>query len=286
MLFGGGKQACDDITNSTTCANPNLNYMDTYNQVAFVLYQFTFGSDLFSRDSLNRIDPIMTDLLMGSFLGLTSLLMINIFIAMLTATFNTVHESSKAYFLLQRASEILQFQYMLSDTYMFKHYTSLKNDIQEDRFTIDLIRDDFMQSIIPLKESIALTKREIKNFKKKLKVKNFNYLNNNFSKHPNLSKMSSIASDAADYINQQMMNSESETAAATASEAQSIQELRNELGKLKSNVSKLLKKEQNESKSFFFIILFLLRRSFINWYFILFYFFFREKNFLCFGYKK
>jgi hypothetical protein len=60
---------------------------------------------------MNSIDNVMTDFLIGLYLGLTTLLMINIFIALLTTTFNRVYDKSRAYFLLQRAIEILNFEH-------------------------------------------------------------------------------------------------------------------------------------------------------------------------------
>ena len=56
---------------------------------------------------MNSIDNVMTDFLIGLYIGLTTLLMVNIFIALLTTTFNRVYESSRAYFLLQRSIESL-----------------------------------------------------------------------------------------------------------------------------------------------------------------------------------
>jgi hypothetical protein len=60
---------------------------------------------------MNYIDNVMTDFLIGLYIGLTALLMVNIFIALLTATFNRVYDKSRAYFLLQRAIELLNFEY-------------------------------------------------------------------------------------------------------------------------------------------------------------------------------
>ena len=57
-----------------------------------------------------KIDNVMTDFLIALYLGLTTLLMVNIFIALLTTTFNRVYDASRAYFLLQRSIEILDFE--------------------------------------------------------------------------------------------------------------------------------------------------------------------------------
>lgn len=60
---------------------------------------------------MNYFDNVMTDFLIGLYIGLTALLMVNIFIALLTTTFKRVYDKSRAYFLLQRSIEILNFEY-------------------------------------------------------------------------------------------------------------------------------------------------------------------------------
>ena len=53
------------------------------------------------------VDPIMTYILIGLFTGIFSLLLVNIFIALLSSTFERVQHSAKAYFLLLRAQRLI-----------------------------------------------------------------------------------------------------------------------------------------------------------------------------------
>lgn len=241
MLYGGDKKACDDITNSTTCVEVNAKNMNAYNIIAFSLYQFTFGSDIFSRVELNQLDPIMTDLLMGTFLGLTALLMVNIFIAMLTTTFNRVHVSSKAYFLLQRASEILQLQYFLSDSYLFVHFASLDRDIEEDRYTFRLNKENLIEKLEPLKESIANTKTEIEQIRSKL---------------DNLdAKAKEVASQAINEQQQEQQQQKSngyEQYEIVGNDESELGQIKIEIKELESLIFKLVEKKRLESKLYNF----------------------------------
>ena len=54
-----------------------------------------------------NVDPIMTYILIGLFTGIFSLLLVNIFIALLSSTFERVQHSAKAYFLLLRAQRLI-----------------------------------------------------------------------------------------------------------------------------------------------------------------------------------
>lgn len=110
---------------------------------------------------MNTLDPIMTDILMGLYLGLTTLLLINIFIALLTSTFNRVHDSSKAYFLLQRAMEILQIENMLTNARLHRHYRSLQREFTDDHFTFNMNKQNMMDKLEPVRESLNTIRSEI-----------------------------------------------------------------------------------------------------------------------------
>lgn len=71
---------------------------------------------------MNLIDPIMYPILTGTYIGLTTLLLINIFIAMLSSTFQRLYDNSKANMLLQRAIEIVSIEQILSYSQRLKNY--------------------------------------------------------------------------------------------------------------------------------------------------------------------
>jgi hypothetical protein len=77
----------DKPENVTACEVINIENMYTYNKALYILWIFTFGRDFDQRNDMNQIDPLMTDILIGVFVGVFVLLLVNIFIALLTSTF-------------------------------------------------------------------------------------------------------------------------------------------------------------------------------------------------------
>lgn len=63
----------------------------------------------------------------GTYMGVTGLILVNLFIALLTATFNSIHDASKAQLLLQRAIECLGIERKMSERKRRKHLNYLKN---------------------------------------------------------------------------------------------------------------------------------------------------------------
>ena len=68
----------------------------------------------------NEIDIEITVFIFGLYIGITTLILINIFIAKLTSTFERVRTSSKSLFLLERAKEILIFENILCESSRIK----------------------------------------------------------------------------------------------------------------------------------------------------------------------
>ena len=81
-----------------------------------------------------QIDNIMTDVLLGVYLAITALIMVNILIALLTATFNEVHVSSRAHFLLQRAIEVILIENKLSQVARYKHLKKLQKSYIDNSY--------------------------------------------------------------------------------------------------------------------------------------------------------
>jgi hypothetical protein len=81
----------------------------------------------FNQKNMKKVDDEFTDPLLGVYIGTTSLVLINIFIGLLTATFNYVHDSSQAQLLLSRASEVLVIEHKMKEKKHYKHLKRLKN---------------------------------------------------------------------------------------------------------------------------------------------------------------
>jgi hypothetical protein len=77
---------------------------------------------------MNSIDSIMYPILTGTYLGLTTLLLVNIFIAMLSTTFQRLYDNSKANMLLQRAIEIVSIEQILSYNHRMNNYKKFTKD--------------------------------------------------------------------------------------------------------------------------------------------------------------
>jgi hypothetical protein len=84
---------------------------------------------------------------------LTTLITINIFIALLSFTFNRIHDSSRAYFLLQRASEIVRIENRQTNEKKHKHYTELKGKYV-DKTHFSNFKEDGLDRVEPIEQNI------------------------------------------------------------------------------------------------------------------------------------
>jgi hypothetical protein len=119
---------------------------------------------------LNILDPIMTNILIGAYIGVTTLLLVNIFIALLTSTFTRVHDSSKAFFVLQRAIEVINRENRPSflDT-RYKHLCELKKDFVDNHYSVTgEFKSSLSQKLDPVKDSMKDLKEEIDGLYEKL----------------------------------------------------------------------------------------------------------------------
>ena len=74
----------------------------------------------------------MSDILVGLYVGIVLLTLVNIFIAMLSSTFERVRHSAKAYFLMQRAVIILTVELQLTEKRRIKLLNRLNKRHEED----------------------------------------------------------------------------------------------------------------------------------------------------------
>lgn len=183
MIFGYSG-LCEDGS-SVDIATENctgLTRLSAYNDVMFTLYAATFGIDLYDRDviycliltltqnklkfllkQMVKTDETMTYILLGSYIGITTLVMVNIIIALLTTTFNSVHESSKAHFVLQRATEVIHIENNLSIKRRINHLYEIQENYKDSSSHNPLkvgAPDD--QESDPVKDSLKETQENIK----------------------------------------------------------------------------------------------------------------------------
>ena len=103
---------------------------------------------------MKQVDDAFTDPLLGFYIGTTSLVLVNIFIGLLTATFNYVHDSSKAQLLLSRASEVLDIEHKMKEKRHYKHLIRLNNS-SLGKMHLQTETEFRFSSMEPVKENIS-----------------------------------------------------------------------------------------------------------------------------------
>ncbi|CAF0738544.1 unnamed protein product [Brachionus calyciflorus] len=110
MLFGNGLTIdCDSATQTCSAENKTvISGMEDYNKAAFFLFTAALGAGDIPYEQFNELDDKISNFIVGVYIGLTALIMVNIFIALLSSTFERVHDFSKGVFLIERAKKIIQ----------------------------------------------------------------------------------------------------------------------------------------------------------------------------------
>ncbi|XP_065843488.1 transient receptor potential cation channel subfamily V member 5-like isoform X2 [Oscarella lobularis] len=85
----------------------------TVSRALFSLYRITLV-DEYSYNEMRAEDSIMADILVGTFLALAAVISLNLFIALMSDSFQRVYDNSKANAVMQRASIILSLEEKLS----------------------------------------------------------------------------------------------------------------------------------------------------------------------------
>nr|XP_039272918.1 transient receptor potential channel pyrexia-like isoform X2 [Styela clava] len=92
---------------------PSIQSMSTVDQMLFSLYRITLV-DEYEYDQMHAYDVVMTYILCGTFLGISAILCINLFIALLSDTFQRVYDNANANAVMQQAIQILSIEENLS----------------------------------------------------------------------------------------------------------------------------------------------------------------------------
>ncbi|XP_069813214.1 transient receptor potential channel pyrexia-like isoform X2 [Dendropsophus ebraccatus] len=97
--------------------------MATVPQMLFTIFRITLVDD-YNFDDMYAIDPVMAYILCGTFLGVSSILCINLLIALLADTFQRVYDNATANAVMQQATMLLQIEENLSkkNKSKFEHY--------------------------------------------------------------------------------------------------------------------------------------------------------------------
>ena len=133
---------------------------------------------------MNDADDVMTDILMGTYMGVTGLILVNLFIALLTATFNSIHDASKAQLLLQRGMECLGIERKMSDRKLKKHLNFLKDpSIGKINYLTKFVsKNSHSKKITKIEKVIQDVDSKTSNLEKNFKeLKDHNAFNSDFS---------------------------------------------------------------------------------------------------------
>lgn len=115
ILFGGPKNA--RIMESAQ--QPIQGWKD-FNDLMYSVWQLTYVGN-FPWDSLISVDRFMAQLLCGSYIAVSGIVLLNLFIALMSDTFQRVHDNAKANAAMQRASTILSLEESMSRSGREKH---------------------------------------------------------------------------------------------------------------------------------------------------------------------
>ncbi|KAF7221355.1 transient receptor potential channel pyrexia [Nothobranchius furzeri] len=115
--------------------------MQSVSGLLYSLYRITLV-DEYEYAAMVAVDGVMAPLLCGTFLAASSILCVNLLIALLTDTFQRVHDNSKANAMMQQAAVILQVEDSMprlrsfyDDQYISKHCSPLADDC--DNITVN-----------------------------------------------------------------------------------------------------------------------------------------------------
>ncbi|XP_078318077.1 uncharacterized protein LOC111118347 isoform X2 [Crassostrea virginica] len=96
MIFGGSKK------DYNTSEEVSISGYGSFYDVFYSLFRLTLVDD-YDFDSMEKVDPIMAKILVGSWLGLSAVLCLNLFIALLSDTFQRVYDNAQANAVMQKA---------------------------------------------------------------------------------------------------------------------------------------------------------------------------------------
>ncbi|KAL5020929.1 hypothetical protein ScPMuIL_000084 [Solemya velum] len=152
MIFGGTKLIYE---NSNTAS---VSGFGNFGEVFFTLFRLTLVDD-YDFDNMQLVDSFMAYLLVGTWLALSAILCLNLFIALLSETFQRVYDNAQANAVMQKAITILSVWEKLSKNqqkdfygYISKHCSPLTEDYDDD--VTDGAEEDLKKVTVQIKEQL------------------------------------------------------------------------------------------------------------------------------------
>lgn len=132
--------------------------MQSVSGLLYSLYRITL-MDEYEYAAMVAVDDVMAPLLCGTFLAASSILCVNLLIALLTDTFQRVHDNSQANAMMQQAAVILQVEDSMpllhcfyDDKYISNHCSPLAEPYDNDITTNPHYHDEMGHITIQIKE--------------------------------------------------------------------------------------------------------------------------------------
>ncbi|XP_060608623.1 uncharacterized protein LOC132760627 isoform X3 [Ruditapes philippinarum] len=107
MIFGGNKYP-EGTAGQANRTELTVDGFINFNEAMFSLWRMTLV-DEYAYDEMKAIDPIMADILVGTWLFLSAVLCLNLLIALFSDTFQRVYDNARANAVMQKAVMILSF---------------------------------------------------------------------------------------------------------------------------------------------------------------------------------
>ncbi|XP_064605915.1 transient receptor potential cation channel subfamily V member 2-like [Liolophura sinensis] len=130
MMFGG-KKLPEDLAGTANATEIVVNRFQHINEVLFSLFRLTLV-DEYDYDNMKLVDSLMADILLGSWFALSAILCLNLFIALLSDTFQRVYDNAQANAVMQKAITVLSIWDSLGKKRKRKFLDRLKKPIEDD----------------------------------------------------------------------------------------------------------------------------------------------------------
>ncbi|CAD5123450.1 DgyrCDS11796 [Dimorphilus gyrociliatus] len=148
MIFGASKRPEKNINEiHLNRTKSSVSGMKTFDMLIFTLFRITLVDD-YDFDGMIGIDKFMTFLLLGSWLALSAIIMLNLIIALMSDTFQRVYDNARANAAMQKAITILNIEEGLTKKKREKFREYIHNYCSpEERFYDDDDIDDGKESL-------------------------------------------------------------------------------------------------------------------------------------------
>ncbi|XP_064625559.1 uncharacterized protein LOC135486578 isoform X2 [Lineus longissimus] len=147
MIFGGvkikDKYVESPPTGNTTfvATTQVLQGFDNLHKLLFSLFRLTLVDD-YPYEEMNEVDPIMSDLLVATWFALTTIICINLFIALLADTFQRVYDNAQANGLMLKAITIMEIEGSLPKKQLKKHIDFIHQDVEPEDYVEDVSKGE------------------------------------------------------------------------------------------------------------------------------------------------